>query len=347
MKSLGTLIVITVLASGGAAQAQHGHHGGHYGGHHSFGSHLTHSLFGHHGYGHHSYGHHSYGHGLHFGFGYSTPYYSVPTYSYRPTVRYVVPAVQPQVCEIPPVVVEPRAAPRPPQRTAPPVRIALPAPLEVPPAVPDDHDHESIPIPPAVPGLEPESAGGFVPRLESAPVRTAGFTRSAAGLQTGHSHRARPARQPLSSTGRLGATFSGAARPSLEDSSVPWVVGDDVPPPASTHVAHAAPARKPTSRVSPPVAPRPVERKPPRVVIPASMKGIGQLPATDRAQALRQRTCPVTGDLLGADGRPLKVTLGNRTVFVCCDGCQDELRTNPREFLAKKPEPVLPLFKLE
>ena len=53
------------------------------------------------------------------------------------------------------------------------------------------------------------------------------------------------------------------------------------------------------------------------------------------------------GDLLGADGRPLKVSISGQTIFVCCDGCQNELRTDTRAVLADNPDPTLPILKLD
>jgi len=57
------------------------------------------------------------------------------------------------------------------------------------------------------------------------------------------------------------------------------------------------------------------------------MQGIAILSPEDQHAALAQRTCPVTGDLLGSHGKPFKAQIGGRTVFVCCDGCVKDLRT--------------------
>jgi Cu(I)/Ag(I) efflux system membrane fusion protein len=68
-------------------------------------------------------------------------------------------------------------------------------------------------------------------------------------------------------------------------------------------------------------------------VIPNEMKGIAKLSLADQRAALKQRLCPVTRDLLGSMGKPHKVNVLGRTVFVCCQGCVDEIRENPREYL--------------
>lgn len=72
----------------------------------------------------------------------------------------------------------------------------------------------------------------------------------------------------------------------------------------------------------------PLVLPPPRdvPVIPESMKGVRQLSPPDQRMALQQRTCPVTGDLLGSMGKPIKVNVNGRSVFACCQGCVAEVR---------------------
>jgi len=72
------------------------------------------------------------------------------------------------------------------------------------------------------------------------------------------------------------------------------------------------------------VIPEPVER----LTVPDTMKGLRQLSLTDQRLAMKQRTCPITGDLLGSMGKPIKVNVDGRTVFVCCQGCVEELRSS-------------------
>jgi YHS domain-containing protein len=64
-------------------------------------------------------------------------------------------------------------------------------------------------------------------------------------------------------------------------------------------------------------------------------EGLAELPEADRAVALKQAVCPVSGDKLGSMGAPLKVTLEGRDVFLCCPGCEEELRKNPEKYLAQ------------
>jgi hypothetical protein len=62
-----------------------------------------------------------------------------------------------------------------------------------------------------------------------------------------------------------------------------------------------------------------------------------ELDTTDRANAVRQKSCPVTGKPLGSMGTPVKVTVRGRTVFLCCDGCTGAIEGNPDKYLAKLP----------
>lgn len=55
----------------------------------------------------------------------------------------------------------------------------------------------------------------------------------------------------------------------------------------------------------------------------------------DRGLARQQGVCPVTGYPLGSMGRPVKVQVNGRTVFICCEGCRDSLLKDPESYLAK------------
>ena len=62
---------------------------------------------------------------------------------------------------------------------------------------------------------------------------------------------------------------------------------------------------------------------------------LSKLSPADRAAAEKQKICPVTGQLLGSMGRPLKVTVKGRDVFLCCQGCVATIRKDPDKYLAK------------
>lgn len=62
---------------------------------------------------------------------------------------------------------------------------------------------------------------------------------------------------------------------------------------------------------------------------------IKTLPAADQELALKQAVCPVSGDHLGNMGAPVKITAEGRTFFLCCKGCQDDVKANPKAVIAK------------
>ncbi len=59
------------------------------------------------------------------------------------------------------------------------------------------------------------------------------------------------------------------------------------------------------------------------------------LSAEDQTLADRQKVCPVGGEALGSMGTPVKVMLGDRAVFLCCEGCRSAVKGNPEKYLAK------------
>lgn len=64
-------------------------------------------------------------------------------------------------------------------------------------------------------------------------------------------------------------------------------------------------------------------------------RALQKLPPADRALAARQKVCPVTGEPLGSMGVPKRVVVQGKVVFLCCDGCEDELREHPEKYLSK------------
>jgi hypothetical protein len=67
----------------------------------------------------------------------------------------------------------------------------------------------------------------------------------------------------------------------------------------------------------------------------AAAKGLAELSDEDRALAEKQHICPVSDEMLGAMGKPVKVTVQGRTVFLCCSDCEDDLKKDPDKYLAK------------
>src|SRR5207237_4774250 len=71
----------------------------------------------------------------------------------------------------------------------------------------------------------------------------------------------------------------------------------------------------------------------------AIAEALARLSPADRALVDRQKSCPVTGQPLGSMGAPVRVVVEDRTVFLCCEGCEAELRRDPSRYLAKLPAP--------
>jgi hypothetical protein len=60
---------------------------------------------------------------------------------------------------------------------------------------------------------------------------------------------------------------------------------------------------------------------------------LAKLSPDDRALAEKQKKCPVGGEL-GSMGVPIKVMVGERPVFICCEGCREDLLNDPDKYLA-------------
>ena len=59
------------------------------------------------------------------------------------------------------------------------------------------------------------------------------------------------------------------------------------------------------------------------------------LSEADRAGIARQQVCPVLGTKLGEHGMPVKVLVGNHSLYLCCEGCVAKVRKNPEAYLPK------------
>ena len=62
---------------------------------------------------------------------------------------------------------------------------------------------------------------------------------------------------------------------------------------------------------------------------------IQQLPDADQSLAVGQLICPVTEYKLGSMGVPPKVEVNGQAVFICCEGCREDLVAEPEVHLAK------------
>ncbi len=66
---------------------------------------------------------------------------------------------------------------------------------------------------------------------------------------------------------------------------------------------------------------------------------LAKLPAADLTLAEAQLFCPIVEDSrLGSMGIPVKLMLDGKPVFLCCKGCEDTARANPKATLTKVDE---------
>jgi hypothetical protein len=65
------------------------------------------------------------------------------------------------------------------------------------------------------------------------------------------------------------------------------------------------------------------------------LAAIKELPEAEQAVALKQVTCPVSDEPLGAMGKPLKVTYDGRSFYLCCKSCEPEVKADPKAIIAK------------
>jgi hypothetical protein len=64
-------------------------------------------------------------------------------------------------------------------------------------------------------------------------------------------------------------------------------------------------------------------------------EAFAKLSPADREAATAQKMCPVSDQALGSMGTPIKVVVEGREIFVCCQGCVEELKGNFDEYVAK------------
>lgn len=64
-------------------------------------------------------------------------------------------------------------------------------------------------------------------------------------------------------------------------------------------------------------------------------EGLAGLSEEDRASAMKQHFCPVSGEMLGLMGAPKKITVNDQEVWICCDACEKDIKADPEKYLAK------------
>jgi hypothetical protein len=60
-----------------------------------------------------------------------------------------------------------------------------------------------------------------------------------------------------------------------------------------------------------------------------------KLSEADRKLAELQKICPIEEELLGSHGVPIKLTIKDKPVFICCKGCKEDAEKKPDETLKK------------
>lgn len=69
---------------------------------------------------------------------------------------------------------------------------------------------------------------------------------------------------------------------------------------------------------------------------PAANAALASLPQEDQAMAAAQKfVCPVSGGPLGEMGPPVKVTVGDRSLLLCCVHCEEDAAANFDKYFAK------------
>ncbi|MHB0954949.1 MAG: efflux RND transporter periplasmic adaptor subunit [Pirellulaceae bacterium] len=69
-------------------------------------------------------------------------------------------------------------------------------------------------------------------------------------------------------------------------------------------------------------------------------EALAKLSPSDRGLAERQKICPVADMPLGSMGTPIRVNVSGRAVFICCEGCREDLLAEPAKHLAKLAQEV-------
>lgn len=62
---------------------------------------------------------------------------------------------------------------------------------------------------------------------------------------------------------------------------------------------------------------------------------LAKLSPEDAESAMKQHFCPVSSEMLGTMGSPIKVDVKGQQVWICCEGCRDKLLADPDNYLAK------------
>lgn len=72
-----------------------------------------------------------------------------------------------------------------------------------------------------------------------------------------------------------------------------------------------------------------------------TLREVASVPASQQqlaaAAIARQRICPVSGKPLGSMGQPVAVDVNGQTVYACCGGCVEAIKSDPATYAAGRP----------
>jgi hypothetical protein len=60
---------------------------------------------------------------------------------------------------------------------------------------------------------------------------------------------------------------------------------------------------------------------------------LAKLSDTDRPLAEAQQFCPIQKTRLGMMGKPYRIEIDGQPIFLCCSGCADDARADPKKTL--------------
>jgi hypothetical protein len=67
---------------------------------------------------------------------------------------------------------------------------------------------------------------------------------------------------------------------------------------------------------------------------------VAKITKADEKAIATQKVCPVSGEELGGEmGPPVKVTRGERSIFLCCKNCLKKVQANPDKYFGSASEP--------
>jgi hypothetical protein len=79
------------------------------------------------------------------------------------------------------------------------------------------------------------------------------------------------------------------------------------------------------------------EPRTPSVRVATQLKTASDLSPEERAQSQKQGVCPVTDLPLDSMGGPVVCVVQGRKIFLCCAGCEPQVKQDPAKYLAKLP----------